>query len=249
MTNERAPTNVPCARCGAPMREHGASHLAAAVEVRCGCCGAAELLPADAQQRVLALRSLALQRRWAQDAASGPALTYLRLMESGAAFLLPYAFAALLVVGTLLGRSAITRFDALPIGVVGGALAGTYVAFRIARRRLRATLGPLIRSFPGAPGRPQRCRRCGGELPAAASAFVECAYCGAANLSSHAAAVERAAALRGETADALLHAAETASVVAAAGRFVGRAFMAAFVVGAVGGTALAVACSSALQIR
>jgi hypothetical protein len=68
MTGATQPTNVPCARCGAPMREVATSHLDAAVEMRCGFCAAVELLPRDAEARVLALRALLVERRWAEDA-------------------------------------------------------------------------------------------------------------------------------------------------------------------------------------
>lgn len=227
----RSPTNVPCARCGAPMRETGTSHVAATVTMTCECCGASEHLPADARLRVLALRSLAMQRRWARDAVCGPALAYLKLMETSRTVMMPYAFAALLVIATVL-RAPASRYTLLPVGVIGGAALATYVAYRISHKRLRATLGPLLRSFPGDPGRPQRCRRCGGELPAASAAFVECEYCGAPNLESHAVAVEHAAELRAGTDAARLYARETAVQVAAAGRFAARLLAAAFVAGA-----------------
>jgi DNA-directed RNA polymerase subunit RPC12/RpoP len=232
------PTNVPCARCGAPMREDPGSHLAASVVMRCGYCGATELLPADAEQRVLALRSLEVERRWAEDAARGPAVTYLRLVESSGTFLVSYAFAGALLVAQIAWHG-LSAWAAFPIGVIGGAGLATYLAVVVARRRLRATLGPLIRAFPGPPGRPQRCRRCGAELPMSASAFVACRYCDAPNLTSYAIASAHGTALREQTADARLYAAETAGEVAAAGRFVARAITGAFVVGAAAGVAVA----------
>ena len=221
------------------MRERGTSHLAATVEMSCGFCGATESLPGDDQQKVLALRSLLVQRRWAEDAACGPALAYLKMLESGRMIMLPYAFGAFLVVATLLRDGRTSPYAALPIGVIGGASLATFLAYRIARTRLRRTLGPLIRSFPGSPGRPQRCRRCGAELPAAPGAFVECRYCKAANLASHEILAEHAAIAREQTADALLYARGTAAQVTAAGTFVGRAFKLAFITGAAVGAILA----------
>jgi hypothetical protein len=120
----------------------------------------------------------------------------------------------------------------VPLGVVGGAALATYLAFLVARRRLRATLGPLICSFPGTPGRPRRCRRCGGELPlASGAAFVECVYCRAANLSSRALAADDARRMRDDTDRAQLYAAATATRVEAAGRTVARLFTAATLAG------------------
>lgn len=240
-----SPTNVPCARCGAPMRpmrEPGTDHLAASVIVTCDCCGASERLPADASERVLAVCNLLVQRQWAQDAACGPALAYLKLMETSKTVMMPYAFGAMLVVATVL-RAPASPYTMIPIGVIGGAAVATYLAYRVARRRLRATVGPLIRSFPGVAGQPQRCRRCGGELPAMVVAFVECEYCRAPNLASHAVASEHAAALRAQAGDARLYAGETAAQVASVGRFASRLFIAGFFAGAGLGAIAAIALS------
>ena len=233
MTHE--PTNVPCRRCGAPLREDGDSHLAASVTMRCAHCGETEPLPRDTAERVLAVRALRAERRWAEDAAQGPAIAYLRIMERGGMFVAPYLFAAVIAVVSV-ATVPRTMYTLLPIGVIGGAACATYVAFRMSRARLRATLTPLIRAFPGPPGRPARCRRCGGELPQGASAFVACAYCDAPNL-TFVAATEHIV-VRDE---ARLYAHETAAEVARAGAFVSRAFTVAFVIGAASGGALAIA--------
>jgi DNA-directed RNA polymerase subunit RPC12/RpoP len=233
------PTNIPCGRCGAPMREVNdgdTSHLAATVPMRCSYCGAVEQLPVDAQQRVLALRSLRIQRRWAEDAATGPALTYLKIVEGDTMFLAPYAMAAVMLVAMYVLTRPASLF---PIGVIAGSAVATFLALRIARPRLRRTLGPLIRAFPGVPGRPQRCRRCGGELPATTHAFVECTYCNAPNLASRAVAAANAAALVDRRSEALAYARDTTDEVAAAGRFVSRALYVAAVVGMVGGGMIA----------
>jgi len=230
------PTAIPCARCGAPMREHGAaSHLSVVVEMRCVHCGTLERLPAaDAAQRALALRALGVQRRWAEDAAHGPALAYLKLMENGSLFLAPYAFGLVLVIASVARAGALVPWTALPIGVVGGAGLATFVVWRALRGYLRRVLGPLIVTRADVTGR-ERCRRCGGELAKAASAFVTCSYCDAPNLQSRAVA----AAWRREIDDALLYARETAAHVTAAGERVGWALRAAFFVGALGGGGLA----------
>ena len=238
MTHE--PTNVPCRRCGAPLREEGDSHLARAVTMRCAHCGETELLPRDTAERVLAVRALRAERRWAEDAARGPALAYLRIMERGGMFVAPYLFAAVIAAASV-ATARLTLYTLLPIGIIGGAACGTYVAFRLSRARLRATLTPLIRAFPGPPGRPARCRRCGGELPPGASAFVACAYCDAPNLTFIAASEH--VVVRDE---ARLYAHETAAEVARAGRFVSRAFTLAFAIGAGGGGMLAIAAGKLL---
>lgn len=235
------PTAVPCARCGAPMREHGtASHLSVVVEMRCVHCGAIERLPAsDAAQRVLALRGLGAQRRWAEDAAHGPALAYLRLMENDSLVLAPYAFGFVLVIVSVARAGVLVPWTALPIGVVGGAGLATFVVWRALRGYLRRVLGPLIATRADVTGR-ERCRRCGGELPEAASAFVTCSYCEAPNLQSRAVA----AAWRRQIDDALVYARETAAHVTAAGERVGRSLRAAFFVGALGGGGLAYALAA-----
>ena len=225
-------------------RESSASHVAATVPMVCDFCGATEQLPADARQRVLALRVLATERRWASDAATGPALAYLKMMETSKTVMMPYAFGLLLAIATVL-RAPPSPYTRIPIGVIGGAALATYLVYRVCRARLRSTVGPLIRAFPAlaGPGTQQRCRRCGGELPATVVAFVECAYCGAANLLSHAAAVEHADVLRARTADQRLYARETADRVAAEGRWVARLFTAGFFVGAGVGALAALAMS------
>ena len=235
------PTAIPCARCGAPMREHGtASHLSVVVEMRCVHCGALERLPAaDTAQRVLALRALGAQRRWADDAAHGPALAYLRLMENGSLFVAPYAFGLALVVVSGARAGMLVPWTAMPIGVVGGAGLATYVVWRALRGYMRRVLGPLIATRPDVTGR-ERCRRCGGELPEAASAFVTCSYCDAPNLASRAVA----AAWRRQIDDALIYARETATRVTAAGERVARSLRAAFFVGALGGGGLAYALAT-----
>jgi hypothetical protein len=222
------------------MREAGTSHHAAVVVVTCACCGAREDLPGEPGARVLALRRLGAERRWAEDAANGPALAYFRWCEAGATMLAPYLFGGLLVTATAV-RGGPHAF--VPVCAVVGAAAATWAALRIARVRLRATLAPLVWAAPGVPGRPQRCRRCGGELPAATGAFAECAYCGAANLESRAAWAAHASELRGEVRDAMAYAHATRDEVDRAGRFVARLVRTAFALGAVigGGLGLALA--------
>ncbi|MEZ4364303.1 MAG: hypothetical protein R3B48_29280 [Kofleriaceae bacterium] len=227
----REPTNVPCRRCGAPMRAQSDRHLDAAVAMVCEHCGAAEELPAEEARRVLALRALRMERQWAEDAASGPALTYLRTMERAGPLLLPYAFGVVLVAATAL-RGGLTSAIGLPLGVVVGAGLASFLALRVSRRRLRAVLGPLLRAAPGLPGRAQRCRRCGGELPASAAALVECPFCQAPNLVSGAVAAQLASELEAQTRSARAHAAAAAPHLDAAARFVRRAFQLAFLAGA-----------------
>lgn len=231
------PTNVPCARCGAPMREAGSSHLDATVAMVCGNCGACEKLPADSQRRVLALRQLLVQRKWAEDAANGPAVAYLRIVESAGMFVGPYLYAAVMMIAVTVYAGGV--YSWVPFGVIGGAAVASAVAFAMARKRLRATLSPLIRAWPGPAGFAHRCRRCGGELARLPGAFVTCAYCAAPNLVSQDSAARQASVLRDETADRRLYAAGTAEVVAAAGRFVQKAFTTAFFVGVGAGGVLA----------
>jgi hypothetical protein len=220
------------------MREASTSHLDASVTMRCASCGGAEQLPRDRERRVLAMRALLLERTWAADAASGPALAYLKVLEGGALFLAPYLFGGVLVLATMAMSGMIAP---LPIGVLGGAGVATAIALRVCRGRLRRTLVPLIRAIPAAPGCAQRCRRCGGDLPRVTTAFVTCGYCQAPNLASQDAIAQHAATLRAETSDALLYAASTREAVDAAGRFVQRALTAAFLAGAGGGAAIALA--------
>jgi len=235
------PTSIPCARCGAPMREHGTqSHLSVVVELRCVHCGTVERLPAaDAAQRVLALRALGAQRRWADDAARGPALAYLKLMENASLFMAPWAFGALVLVATIANAGVWTAWTAFPIGVIAGAGLLTYLAFARSRRELRQVLGPLIVARSGA-SHSECCRRCGGELPVAGSAFVTCSYCSAPNLASRAVA----GGWRREIDAALLYARETATQITAAGQRVARRFQLAFFVGAAGGGGLAYALAA-----
>lgn len=231
------PTNIPCGRCGAPMHEDGTSHLAANVAMRCVYCGAVEMLPADAGHRVLAIRAMRMQRRWAEDAARGPALAYLKMMEGSWMFVAPYGLGALLVAASLL-RSGVSSYTVVPIGIVVGIALASFAALRLGRRRLNTTLVPLIRALPAEPGRPQRCRRCGGALPASPSAFVSCRHCDAPNLASRTQIAANHAALAAQRDQGLAYAAETTASVAASGRFVARAMYVAFVVGAAGGGAL-----------
>jgi len=232
------PTAIPCGRCGAPMRETGsASHLTVTVDMQCVHCGAREGLPADLRQRVLALRALRVQRRWAEDAAHGPAIAYLKLMENGSLFLAPYAFGIVMLAATLANARAWNATSALPVGIIGGAGLATLVAWRYLRGYLRRVLGPLIGASPGVPGRPERCRRCGGELPAATGAFATCGYCDAPNLTS-------GAGLRGHVDATLLYAHQTAAHVTAAGQRVATWFRRAFFVGALGGGGLAYALAA-----
>jgi hypothetical protein len=217
------------------MRASGSSHLDATVEMKCEHCGATEALPGDAERRVLALRALLVERRWAEDAASGPALGYLRMMERAGPVVTPYLFGAFLVVATVLHGAVMTPWTVVPLGVVGGAGVASYLALRVCRRRLRAVMAPLLRAAPGAPGRPQRCRRCGGELPAGDEAFRDCGFCSAPNLASNEGAVELAGRLRAGAAAGHAQAAAAAPHLEAAARFVVRTFRAAFLIGVVAG--------------
>lgn len=227
------------------MREVTTSYLDAAVEMRCGHCGAVELLPRDAQARVLALRSLAMERRWAEDAARGPAIAYLKIMEDPGPFVLPYMFGAAIATATAIATPS--QWSVIPIGAIGGAAISAVVALALSRRRLRATVAPLVRAFTGSAGQARRCRRCGAELPPHGGAFVTCAYCEAANLISRDAAVERAGELTVEARDARLYAVETAETVRQAGVYVARMFRLAFVIGVGAGVGVAWLVASALR--
>jgi hypothetical protein len=66
-------TSIPCSRCGATLREVVGKVSDTEVQLVCDWCGATDSLPADAARRVLALQVLAAERRWATDAATGPA--------------------------------------------------------------------------------------------------------------------------------------------------------------------------------
>ncbi|HEU0036291.1 MAG TPA: hypothetical protein VFQ53_37015 [Kofleriaceae bacterium] len=227
------PTNIPCGRCGAPMHEDAGGHLAAAIEMRCVYCGAIDALPRDAEQRVLAMRALRQQRRWAEDAARGPILTYVRMFERPGWLFAPYLFGAFVLA---VGAVQAGRLAAVPIGIVGGIAAASYGAVWRARRRLAATVVPLLRALPAEPGLPQRCRRCGGALPASASAFVTCRYCDAPNLASRAVLGAHHAVLAAQTSLGHAYATETATALAHEGRHVARLLRGAFFVGAaVGG--------------
>lgn len=233
-----AATCVPCRRCGAPLRERALTdrtdHLAGEVELACAFCGTVDRLSTDADRRVLALRVLRAERRWAEDAAVGPALAYLALVERDGLFVAPYAFGAIVVAATTVTGGANTWAAPLSGALAGAALA-SLAALRLARRRLRTTLTPLVRAAPGDPGQALRCRRCGAALPLAARGFLTCASCEAPNLVPPPIAAGLAAALRDHTHHALLDAAATAAHLRAEGAWVRRLLRGAVVAGAVVG--------------
>lgn len=200
------PACAPCARCGAPMREQNAAQTTAMqVVLVCAFCGAYESVPAEHNQKMIALRTLNAQRRWAEDVIRGPALTLLRWREGGTmvTYLASYGFMLLMVLGTAASQWSILfelfrlateetpagdvarQAIALQVGMAGGVL-GVSVAtigsvFWISAMLKRELAPYASASPPSMPGRPMRCRRCGAELVVLSSGVVTCGFCRAEN--------------------------------------------------------------------
>jgi uncharacterized Zn finger protein (UPF0148 family) len=200
---------VPCRRCGAPMVED--SPWAA---VRCDHCGAREALPADAAQRVIALRERLTEIRAIEAAIEAPAIAIARAVEAhgkhavftGVAAVALSALSALSAIARLgglflaghVGVGTIFELATVPLrsAVFFSVLtAGSMVALR----RYAVELRPALEARPATAGSEHACGCCGGPIAAGArdGAFVVCPYCSASNLlgptgaAAHAAALDR----------------------------------------------------------
>jgi len=177
------------------------------VALRCDYCGAMDALPADATQRVWALRQRAQALWWAKDTLRGQDATMCQRVEG--AWLKGTALAALgpltLIVVLIIAPAVYMGFTEMAI--VGGGLIGQLLSvimgmlggFLIAKHRYRAMVRPhILARVPSAAGRPARCHCCGAELPYAPDAFATCGYCQSTNLVSPEMARDRAALLEAE---------------------------------------------------
>jgi hypothetical protein len=216
---------MPCARCGAPMSEDNAQQISAThVMLGCAFCGTRESLPNEPNQKLIALRTLNAQRRWAEDAIRGPALTLLRWRDGGTlmTYVGSYGFLLAMVAATFASQgqallpilrlaledtptgNAARESLAMQMGSVGGVLGvsiATIAAVFWTAATVRREIGPYASARPPAyPGRPVRCRRCGAELVLGASGVVACGFCRADNFvhdaSAHAHVAELANVVR-----------------------------------------------------
>ena len=189
------------------MEEANASDLYN-VAMICRFCGETETLPANAADRVLAVRARLQKIAWARQNADAPALAIAQAIEHYKRMAIPMVLFVVcmpclmrlpsFLEGPVDGTHALTYAMGplisvvMMVAVMGGSLAGI-VSYR---RELR----PALLAFPpSVEGAPLRCRVCGGDLPSAPSgAFVKCRYCAAQNLVSADVAQRRAEDLQRE---------------------------------------------------
>jgi tetrahydromethanopterin S-methyltransferase subunit G/DNA-directed RNA polymerase subunit RPC12/RpoP len=188
------------------MQELGPTSLVGPVQVRCPYCQAVETLPAEAAQRVVALRARLAGLRAAQEAEEGPAVAYAKMIEGLRSYLWMYAVFGFLIIGGAIA-STIERIQKVvtatkipenvrkellssamqqsPLAI--GMIFGIAIGYILALRNYKKAVVPTLRArAPMQPGMPARCRSCGASLPAdpTQGAFVQCAHCAAQNLIS-----------------------------------------------------------------
>ncbi|WP_394848840.1 hypothetical protein LZC95_15470 [Pendulispora brunnea] len=194
---------IPCERCAAPMREETSDAAQGKITVKCGYCNSREEMPADAAERVMALRARLKEIKAKDDYLNAPALAMGRLYVVYRKYIL-MAMAAIVVFSALDAPEYIRRFRIIldpatgtPIDVqqeivnqqivffvmTSGALFGVGFGYiRLLRAYHRAMLPRLRARAPLQVGSSARCRCCGADLPASMEAFVACTHCTAQNL-------------------------------------------------------------------
>jgi hypothetical protein len=186
---------------------------------------------------VLALQVLAAERRWATDAATGPAAGLLAFTEGrylssllvNGGFVVAMTFAIGLASGGAAGAFGPMAGSVLPLA---SGLGGVALAFVFVRRRLRAVLGPILAAAPPAtPGAPSRCRSCGGDIGYGSAGIVQCRYCGSSNLATAAIFAARAEALASAATRERRSAVNTQQVAAGLTQRIGWILSAGMVVG------------------
>lgn len=172
---------TPCFNCGALMTMGAAAGLHMTPELSCHFCGAREVLPADAAQRVQHLRLRLIQLQRAREAREAPLRTFAMLKQS----MLPGMVIMVVICGIQLagqwGRlnGTPTLLMLAPVSIITGMIAG-WLGMLAA---FRALVRPLMQARPATqPGFSARCRSCGGDLPLARAEKVACRYCQAENL-------------------------------------------------------------------
>ena len=238
------------------MREENAgAHVALQVALVCAQCGARDYVPGDWNQKLIALRMLGQQRRWADDAIRGPGLTLLRWAEGDTlnTYLVSYGFMIFVVLGGMVqafgalmpssvpGKPAppmtsdVAKTLALYVGMSGGVIGlsvATIATVFAIRTYLRRVLVPMTAAAPPeAQGRPARCRRCGADLTFGAHGVTKCVYCRAENFIAGADASAHVAAVAAATHQAQLHAAHSKRAMDRVNGHVQLAMMAAFLGG------------------
>jgi hypothetical protein len=198
---------VPCTRCGAPMQDASPHGALTGSTMQCPYCRAVEQLPTEVAARTNALRARIAQLRWAQAAIEGPERAFAGIVETyksrpmllmlgamGVVMLYSFANGAIAAVST-----ARSPMDVIPVFIMPAFVIGMVVSYQRLFARYRKLVRPKLYARPPLePGRPMRCRHCGGNLPPSAEPFVSCSYCGTQNLATHDVANERAALLDAE---------------------------------------------------
>jgi hypothetical protein len=188
---------VLCRRCGGPCEPD------AELRITCPFCGLSDRLPAEIGERTRELRTRLRQAARAAMQLDGFQRSLAGLYETPGVLwkaLAPMVMvpAAILVYeavqyAVVLGNMTATVRRQVSGEILGGALSGAMMlAFMplamaagmlIARRAYRRRVRPLLLGRPPRqPGRPARCRSCGGELADGRGPFVTCRYCGTSNL-------------------------------------------------------------------
>lgn len=190
---------IPCTVCGAPMREQ---RLAEGSVLQCGYCGRNEPLPVDAQARSNFLHARLRDLSFAKARVTSLGKAVSQGWHQG---LWSYGLVLLFIGGQSVFRLASgfddlrSRFAVLPaeeraallaqqvwwtiapVVLVGSIAVAYLLSFAYARIKIRPL---LLARAPSHPGQAMSCRCCGGALPPAQGAFVDCHYCGAQNLIS-----------------------------------------------------------------
>jgi len=231
----------------APGHPHGQQGV---IFLSCDYCGARDSLPADAAQRVWAVRQRIDALWWSKEVVRGQDAMICQRVEgtwlsgTAKAALGPITLILVLVMGPALylGRASIALIGVGLLLQLSSVIAGMVGGFMIARARYRSEVRPhILARAPSVVGRPARCHCCGAELPYAPTAFSTCNHCHSSNVVSDAMAHDRAALLDVEAAAYRARAAGNVPKLSEHLRFMGRAIAIGNVLGLVaffGGGAL-----------
>jgi DNA-directed RNA polymerase subunit RPC12/RpoP len=203
-------TPILCRNCGGGMTLHADSSIV------CNYCHARDMLPVDELGRVLEIKNRLAQAEQRTAQVKGFDATFAGVFEKPGSFVrvMGVYVAMGLLVAAMSAYQLYTTFlpniDKLGDGIIVEVILGQLMAplmmlgfgfslgaaLLTGRRHYRRHVRPLlIASRPSQPNAPFACRACGGALPPARGADVNCPYCRTLNLvpqelhGSHAAAL------------------------------------------------------------
>lgn len=207
-------TPILCRNCGGKMDLHVDSSIS------CRYCGARDVLPTDQLGRVLEIKNRLAQAEQRAAHVRGFDATFASVFEDPRSLVrvsgvyLVFGAFVLAMTGWQFYEHVAPNLDKLsganqvqiivgqlmgPLGIVGVGLS-LGVALLVGRHHYRRSVRPLLLArLPAAPNQPFACRACGGGLPPARDASVNCVYCSTSNLvpqelhGSHAAALQQEA--------------------------------------------------------